>query len=78
MSPRGVKNLPLNLDLITTRYRVVSDNDGHDYVIEPKDEQAFYKWVEAMEEGFNFDGLDFEVRRVNCSGWTFTDPQGWK
>ena len=60
------------------RYKVVSDNDGHDYVIESKDEQSFYKWVEAEEEGLAFDGLDFNVSRVNRSGWTFTDPQGWQ
>lgn len=60
------------------RYRLISDNDGHEYVIEAKDEHDFYKWVDAMEEGLGFDGLDFEVRRMNVNRLTFTDPQGWK
>jgi hypothetical protein len=61
------------------RYRVVSDNDGHDYVIkaEREHEANFYNWVEAMENGLDSEH-DFEGQRVNCSGWTFADPQGWE
>lgn len=58
------------------RYRLVSDNDGHDYVIKAGQEPYFYSWVEAMEN-YGETELDFEDCRVNSSGWTFTDPQGY-
>ncbi len=64
------------------RYRVLADNDGHRYIIEVKDEEQFYRWVEASEsdEGVdsNFKGKrDFDNFRINNSGWTFTNPEGW-
>lgn len=58
------------------RYRLVSDNDGHDYIIEAGEEKLFYSWVDAMEEG-NDTILNYDSNRVNNSGWTFTDPQGY-
>ena len=56
------------------RYREISDNDGHHYVIKVEDEDAFYIWVEAMEE----DGetpFDFENARIDGGTLTFLDPR---
>jgi hypothetical protein len=61
---------------VEPRYRVVSDNDGHDYIIKAGHEGDFYNWVEATEEGTETE-FDFESCRVNNSGWTFADPQGY-
>lgn len=65
-----------NIGQNKTRYRVLSDNDGHDYIIKIGHESDFYKWVEATEEGEDTD-LEFDCDRVNNSGWTFSDPQGY-
>ncbi len=59
------------------RYKIVSDNDGHDYIIHVEDEYDFYNWVEAMETDNPFDGKDFDDCRMNVCRLTFTDPQGW-
>ena len=59
------------------RFCLVSDNDGHDYIIPVEDELLFESWVEAMESDEE-TALDFEDCRMNRSGLTFTDPQGWK
>jgi hypothetical protein len=62
------------------RYKLIGDNDGHDYIIPTEQEDLFYRWVDAMEsdEELDSDIQCFDDCRVNCSGWTFTDPQGWK
>lgn len=58
------------------RYRLVSDNDGHEYIVPADQEENFYTWVEANETHEDTD-FDFADRRLNSSSWTFTDPQGW-
>lgn len=58
------------------RFVLVADNDGHDYIIKKGYEGDFYNWVTAMEDGLETE-FDFEGCRVNRSGWTFTDPQGY-
>ena len=59
------------------RYRLVTDNDGHDYVIPVSEEDAFYAWV-AVEEGDGvvsiFGNKDYNECRVNRP-ITFTDPR---
>jgi hypothetical protein len=61
------------------RFKLVSDNDGHDYVIHVEEENAFYSWVEYMEGDEDaYGGKGFDDCRVNCSNLTFTDPQGWQ
>jgi hypothetical protein len=61
----------------------VTDNDGHDYIIKVGQEADFDEWITAMENAGGLDigeseiRYDFEVYRVNNSGWTFTDPQGY-
>ena len=63
---------------IVGRFKLVSDESGHDYAIPADMQKQFYDWVQATEDGFDFDGQDFEYFRINNSGWTFADPQGWK
>lgn len=58
------------------RYRLVSDNSGHEYIIKAGDEKLFDFWVNATENYEDTD-LDFEDCRVNNGGWTFADPQGY-
>lgn len=61
------------------RYRLLSDNDGHDYIIEVGEEIAFYVWVEQTENEYEmYMGQSFEDRRMNINDLTFTDPQGWR
>ena len=61
------------------RYKIVTDNDGHDYVILAHLEEDFYRWVGAMEdEDEEYEGMDFEDRRMTICNLTFTDPQGWQ
>jgi hypothetical protein len=59
------------------RYQLVSDNDGHKYIIKEGDENLFYAWVQDTEEGED-SAFDFENCRMNVNRLTFTDPQGWK
>jgi hypothetical protein len=55
------------------RYREISDNDGHHYVIKVEDEDAFYIWVEAMED--EETSFDFEDARIDGGTLTFTEPR---
>lgn len=59
------------------RYTIVSDNDGHDYVIPVGEDEQFYAWVDAMEGDQDYDGKDFEQHRLAgaLSLLTFTDPR---
>jgi hypothetical protein len=62
------------------RYRVIQDNDGHDYIIPAGREDDFYMWVAAAENNWKVlkaPKLDFEPMRVNSTRWTFTDPQDY-
>lgn len=66
-----------------TRYTLVSDNDGHHYIIPIDFKDAFYKWLETLEcfegEESTFEDYDkYDEYRVNISGWSFTDPQGYR
>jgi hypothetical protein len=59
------------------RYTIVSDNDGHDYVIPVGEDEQFYAWVDAMEDGQDYAGKDFEPYRLggSLSLLSFTDPR---
>lgn len=56
------------------RYKLVSDESGHDYAIPVELEDDFYKWVAATENEEEFTELDFEDYRVE-GRLTFTDPR---
>jgi hypothetical protein len=55
------------------RHRLVSDNDGHEYVIVVGEEDRFYTWVAATESGEDYE-WDFEDARVD-GRLTFTNPR---
>jgi hypothetical protein len=74
--PKGKPNKPSNFDVIDKRFRVLSDNDGHHYIIPVGHEGDFYSWVEATEDDVESE-FDFENNRINNSGWTFTNPKGY-
>ena len=59
------------------RYRLISDDDGHWYVIKASEVNAFNEWVNAMNECEEIPDVDFEPDRLSGSpsNVTFLDPQ---
>lgn len=73
------------------RFRFVSDDDGHDYLIPAEKKEQFDKWLEHQsklwggshsDEEFKaleaeYDGEDFNTYGIGRSpeGYTFTDPK---
>ena len=60
------------------RYRIVSDESGHDYAIKVYDTNNFYFWARAGEDDYDgpeYDGPDFEDQRLDGGVLTFTDPK---
>jgi hypothetical protein len=62
------------------RYRIMSDDSGHEYAIKVEDEDAFYAWVAATESediedaaGY-YEGPVFDDNRID-GRFTFTDPR---
>ena len=57
------------------RYRIMSDNSGHEYFIKVEDEKLFEAWVEATEaDETDYEGPDFDENRID-GRFTFTDPR---
>jgi hypothetical protein len=57
------------------RYRICSDNDGHEYYIKVQHVDDFYKWVEYVENDcVRPDDGDYEGFRID-GRFTFTDPR---
>jgi len=58
------------------RYRLLSDDDGHDYLIPVGQEELFYQWIEALEN-YEETELNFDDVRLNGapSRLSFTDPK---
>lgn len=63
------------------RYKILSDNDGHDYIIAVEDEKDFYLWVDTFDlddsDESDYNGKGFEDRMMTTYNLTFTDPKGW-
>jgi hypothetical protein len=59
------------------RWCLVSDDDGHSYVIPAESRDEFEKWVEATSNDEEFEGEDFEKYSLggNPECVTFTDPK---
>jgi len=74
--PKGKKNLPLNLDILSERFMFVSDDDGHDYLIPAAKEKYFEEWVAAGPYWEEYDGEDFSDCAIGCSTsqYTFLNP----
>jgi hypothetical protein len=59
------------------RYRIMSDDSGHEYFVPVEQEQQFEQWVAYTEEVFadlDYDGPEFDVNRID-GRFTFTDPR---
>jgi hypothetical protein len=77
--PKGIRNKPLNLTVLTKRYKIMSDESGHDYIIAVGDERDFEAWSASfIDDEFPYYGPGYDDRRINCHNLTFLDPQGWK
>jgi hypothetical protein len=60
---------------MSQRYTVVSDDDGHEYVIPVEQRDEFYAWL-ADEERSTYEENDrYDEYRLNGGTLTFTDPQ---
>lgn len=58
------------------RYRLVSDDDGHDYVIAAEERPAFDAWIEAVSnDDYSKRGFDDQRLGMHISNYTFTDLQ---
>jgi len=57
------------------RYKFLSDDDGHTYLVPVEKIEAFEKWLAAGPYWENYTGEEFESlgRSLNC--FSFTDPQ---
>ena len=59
------------------RYRILSDDDGHDYLILVGEENQFQEWLDAGPYWEGYDGKDYDGARINGapSRITFVDPK---
>ena len=59
------------------RYKILSDDSGHEYFVLVEQEKLFDEWVASYEEE-DFDGdylgPDFNANRID-GRFTFTDPR---
>lgn len=58
------------------RYRLLSDNSGHDYYIPVEQVENFQSWVQYYDDGEEdeYRGPDFDGNRID-GRFTFTDPR---
>lgn len=63
--------------LIQQRFKLLSDDDGHQYLIPVEDESNFEHWLESIYENKNYKGKSFEDCRLHRSftAYSFIDPQ---
>lgn len=59
------------------RFRLLSDDDGHRYLIPVGKEKAFYAWIAAGPYWEGYTGEDFNECSLGCSlpCYSFTDFQ---
>jgi hypothetical protein len=57
------------------RFRLLSDDDGHDYLVELGQENAFAKWLEAGPYWEGYTGPEFESIGRHFSTYIFADPR---
>jgi hypothetical protein len=57
------------------RFRLLGDDDGHDYLVEVGKEEAFRKWIDAGPYWKNYTGEEFESIGSAFSCYTFADPR---
>lgn len=57
------------------RYRIMSDESGHEYFIPVDEEAQFNAWVEATETGdSDYTGREYDGNRID-GHFSFTDPR---
>ena len=59
---------------MSDRFTIVSDDDGHDYVIPVKLVKEFFEWLDEDEED-RTEPEKFDEYRHNGGRITFTDPR---
>ena len=52
---------------MSTRYRFMSDDDGHDYLIEDGDVEKFENWLKAGPYWEDYDGKEAVRRRPHIT-----------
>jgi hypothetical protein len=59
------------------RFRIHTDDDGHDYVIPVGKEDAFQAWLDAGPYWEDYHGEDFAEYKLGCSlsCYSFADFQ---
>ena len=60
---------------MSQRFTVVSDNDGHEYMIPVEKVEEFYKWLED-EELSTYEACDrYDEYRIDGGRLTFENPR---
>jgi hypothetical protein len=59
------------------RYRFVSDDDGHNYIIPAGMQKQFDRWLESCQDDAPpYSGFTFDENRIDSpSNYTFTSPK---
>lgn len=59
------------------RFRLLSDDDGHDYIIPVGEEKQFEAWVAATSNDEEYEGKSYEDKAIGGapSLISFTDPR---
>ena len=64
------------MERAAARYRFVSDDDGHTYLIPATEKVDFFRWLERSVYWDNYRGKAYDDCRIDSSSfWTFIDPQ---
>lgn len=59
-----------------TRYRFMSDDDGHDYIIPADEEAHFRRWLACGPYWDNYKGKEYNDCRIDIpTFFTFIDPR---
>jgi len=57
------------------RFRLLSDDDGHRYLVKVEEEEDFYAWLNAGPYWENYSGKEFESLGSHFSTYSFCDPR---
>lgn len=57
------------------RFRLLSDDDGHEYLVEVGKEEKFQEWLDAAPYWENYTGEEFESIGSHFSTYSFCDPR---
>jgi len=57
------------------RFRLLSDDDGHEYLVEVGKEETFQRWIDAGPYWENYEGEEFESLDSSFNTYSFCDPR---